>query len=455
MVDIEEEIFRYKFSRKKVKDPQVALNRLIRAYKIFDSDNRQWKSPSDKHGSSFYGKTGFINQKEQFCVVKMNYSETKKNHLFFVDKYLQQKDKDEVIEKPELFGNVSYEEYKEIIKNQTSNKTDKKSKKRKESKLNRHYKFISKSNRHYKFILSPELNLSKEQLKDFTQIFMRHVERELGRRFNWQAAVHTNTEHNHVHILVNGFDQDGIRFRFPPGFIKNTCRKITSEILTNIYGYRTEEMMSEARRRRVYAERITEFDEVIFEKMEKLQDEKYCGKIKMTSDQELNTRLSWLKANDFADFSNGEYFIKKEMKKDLTAWGRYKQYKHAKNLYGENKDYELYQSEMGQIRGVVRKIYNMNDEDVWTNAMVIEDPVTKKVWFVPLLRPISESHEGEEVSVCAKLNAKGKLVPDIVFYTDKTKETKNKSSGTERPNEYDEGYQSYDEMEDNNFDMDY
>ena len=208
MVDIEEEIFRYKFSRKKVKDPQVALNRLIRAYKIFDSDNRQWKSPSDKHGSSFYGKTGFINQKEQFCVVKMNYSETKKNHLFFVDKYLQQKDKDEVIEKPELFGNVSYEEYKEIIKNQTSNKKDKKSKKRKESK-SKQYKFI-KSNRHYKFILSPELNLSKEQLKDFTQIFMRHVERELGRRFNWQAAVHTNTEHNHVHILVNGFDQDGI-----------------------------------------------------------------------------------------------------------------------------------------------------------------------------------------------------------------------------------------------------
>ena len=445
MVDIEEEIFRYKFSRKKVKDPQVALNRLIRAYKIFESDNREWKSPSEKHGNSFYGKTGFINQKEQFCVVKMNYSETKKNHLFFVDKYLQQKDKDEVIEKPELFGNVSYEEYKEIIKNQTSNKTDKKSKKRKESKLNRHYKFI----------LSPELNLSKEELKDFTQIFMRHVERELGRRFNWQAAVHTNTEHNHVHILINGFDQDGIRFRFPPGFIKNTCRKITSEILTNIYGYRTEEMMSEARRRRVYAERITEFDEVILEKMEKLQDEKYCGKIKMTSDQELNTRLSWLKANDFADFSNGEYFIKKDMKKDLTAWGRYKQYKHAKNLYGENKDYELYQSEMGQIRGVVRKIYNMNDEDVWTNAMVIEDPVTKKVWFVPLLRPISESHEGEEVSVCAKLNAKGKLVPDIVFYTDKTKETKNKNSGTERPNEYDEGYQSYDEMEDNNFDMDY
>lgn len=454
MVDIEEEIFRYKFSRRKVKDPQVALNRLIRAYKIFESDNREWKSPSEKHGNSFYGKTGFINQKEQFCVVKMNYSETKKNHLFFVDKYLQQKDKDEVIEKPELFGNVSYEEYKEIIKNQTSNKNEKNQKKRKKSKSNRQYKFI-KLNRHYKFILSPELNLSKEELKDFTQIFMRHVERELGRRFNWQAAVHTNTEHNHVHILINGFDQDGIRFRFPEGFIKNTCRKITSEILTNIYGYRTEEMMSEARRRRVYAERITEFDEVILEKMEKLQDSKYCGKIKMTSDQELNTRLSWLKANDFADFSNGEYFIKKDMKKDLTAWGRYKQYKHAKNLYGENKDYELYQGEMGLIRGIVRKIYNMNDEDVWTNAMVIEDPVTKKVWFVPLLRPISESHEGEEVSVCSKLNAKGKLVPDIVFYTDKTKETKNKSSGTERPNEYDGGYQSYDEMEDNNFDMDY
>lgn len=446
MVDIEEEIFRYKFSRKKVKDPQVALNRLIQAYKIFASDNRWDKVSND---SIYTGRaSGFLTQKEQHCVVKMNYANTRHNHLFFVDNYLQQKNKDYVVEKPELFGNVSYEEYKEIIKNQSSVKTAKASR----NKLKKEPKKIE---RHFRFILSPELNLSKEQLKDFTQIFMRHVERELGRRFNWQAAVHTDTEHNHVHILINGIDQDGIRFRFPKEFIKNTCRKITSEILTNIYGYRTEEMMSEARRRRVYAERITEFDEVILEKMEKLQDEKYCGKIKMTSDQELNTRLSWLKANDFADFSNGEYFIIKEMKKDLTAWGRYKQYKHAKNLYGENKDYELYQSEMGQIRGVVRKIYNMNDEEVWTNAMVIEDPVTKKVWFVPLLRPISESHEGEEVSVCAKLNAKGKLVPDIVFYTDKTKETKNKNSGTERPNEYDEGYQSYDEMEDNNFDMDY
>ena len=115
-------------------------------------------------------------------------------------------------------------------------------------------------------------------------------------------------------------------------------------------------------------------------------------------------------------------------------------------------DSELYQGEAGKIRGIVKKIYNMNDEDVWTNAMVVEDPVTKKVWFVPLLRPVSESHEGEEVSVAVKENAKGKLMPDIVFYTnDKTKEKTDQVS----PNEYDGGYQSYDEMEDNNFDMDY
>ena len=417
------------------------MNRLIRAYKIFEADNREWKAVKDKHGSSFYANTykGFISQKEQFCVVKMNYSDTKKNHLFFLENYLQQKDKDYVTEKPEVFGNVSYEEYKEIIRNQTSNKTDNKKK-------------GTKLNRHYKFILSPELNLSKEQLKDFTHIFMRRIERELGREFNWQAAVHTDTEHNHVHILINGIDQDGIRFRFPKEFIKNTCRKITSEILTNIYGYRTPEMMSEARRRRVFAERVTEFDEVILDKMEKLQDDKYCGKIKMTSDQELNTRLSWLKENGMADFSNGEYYIKKDMKRDLAAWGRYKQYKHAKNLFAENREYELYQGEAGKIRGIVKKIYNMNDEDVWTNAMVVEDPVTKKVWFVPLLRPVSESHEGEEVSVAVKENAKGKLMPDIVFYTnDKTKEKTDQVS----PNEYDGGYQSYDEMEDNNFDMDY
>ena len=275
-----------------------------------------------------------MNQKEQFCVVKMNYANTKRNHLFFVENYLQQKNKDYVTEKPEVFGNVSFEEYKEIIRNQTSTKVVKGSRKNT-------VRQPKKVERHFRFILSPELNLSKEQLKDFTHIFMRRIERELGREFNWQAAVHTDTEHNHVHILINGIDQDGIRFRFPKEFIKNTCRKITSEILTNIYGYRTPEMMSEARRRRVFAERVTEFDEVILEKMEKLQDDKYCGKIKMTSDQELNTRLSWLKENGMADFSNGEYYIKKDMKRDLAAWGRYKQYKHAKNLFAANREYEL------------------------------------------------------------------------------------------------------------------
>lgn len=421
------------------------MNRLIRAYKIFEADNR-WGNVVTSNDNIYAGRaSGFMNQKEQFCVVKMNYANTKRNHLYFVENYLCQKNKDYVTEKPEVFGNVSYEEYKEIIRSQTSARVVKGSRKN----TTREQKKVE---RHFRFILSPELNLTKEQLKDFTHIFMRRIERELGREFNWQAAVHTDTEHNHVHILINGIDQDGIRFRFPKEFIKNTCRKITSEILTNIYGYRTPEMMSEARRRRVFAERVTEFDEVILEKMEKLQDDKYCGKIKMTSDQELNTRLSWLKENGMADFSNGEYYIKKDMKRDLAAWGRYKQYKHAKNLFAVNREYELYQGEAGKIRGIVKKIYNMNDEDVWTNAMVVEDPVTKKVWFVPLLRPVSESHEGEEVSVAVKENAKGKLMPDIVFYTnDKTKEKTDQVS----PNEYDGGYQSYDEMEDNNFDMDY
>lgn len=421
------------------------MNRLIRAYKIFEADNR-WGNVVTSNDNIYAGRaSGFMNQKEQFCVVKMNYANTKRNHLYFVENYLCQKNKDYVTEKPEVFGNVSYEEYKEIIRSQTSARVVKGSRKN----TTREQKKVE---RHFRFILSPELNLTKEQLKDFTHIFMRRIERELGREFNWQAAVHTDTEHNHVHILINGIDQDGIRFRFPKEFIKNTCRKITSEILTNIYGYRTPEMMSEARRRRVFAERVTEFDEVILEKMEKLQDDKYCGKIKMTSDQELNTRLSWLKENGMADFSNGEYYIKKDMKRDLAAWGRYKQYKHAKNLFAVNREYELYQGEAGKIRGIVKKIYNMNDEDVWTNAMVVEDPVTKKVWFVPLLRPVSESHEGEEVSVAVKENAKGKLMPDIVFYTDKTKD---KKADKESPNEYDGGYQSYDEMEDNNFDMDY
>jgi type IV secretory pathway VirD2 relaxase len=84
-------------------------------------------------------------------------------------------------------------------------------------------------------ILSPEGPLD---LKAFTRAWVERVEREHHWSLDWVAAVHTNTEHSHVHIVFREKDRAGKPVRFTEREMHGQFRQHAREVATEFLGYR-------------------------------------------------------------------------------------------------------------------------------------------------------------------------------------------------------------------------
>lgn len=365
---------------KRTHDDLRDLNQLLRQFKS--------KKISRLTSRASFPKPSFINTRSQICTVKLNYGSNRKSHLAFLNTYMPQKNKDALtLEKPELFGNTSLEEYKNKM-----------------------------TGRHFKWILSPETQLSSDELKAFTRLFVQRMEQQTGRTYNWQAAVHTDTGHNHVHLVINGKDVDGNAFRFAPGFIKSFARENAQEILTQCYGERTREQIAAAKNRRLTASRFTEYDETISENLvrDEMMDERFegffPGRVSEAS-EEIKARLEKLKTLELSEYKDGKYFLKKNWMDDLRAVGRYNMYLDARKYVDMYSNLRLYTSDDGLFTGKIKHIYSMNDEDVWTNAVVIENKKERKAFYVPLsVQTFRKFKAGMEVQLDCAYNQRGKLV---------------------------------------------
>lgn len=356
------------------------LNQLLRHQLLRQSTKKRSHFPS-------FPKPSFINTRSQICTVKLNYGNNKKSHLAFLHTYMPQKDKDAIAEKPELFGNIPLDEYKAKI-----------------------------TGRHFKWILSPETQLSTDELKAFTRLFVQRMEQQTGRIYDWQAAVHTDTGHNHVHLVLNGKDANDNSFRFSPGFVKSFARENAQEILTQCYGERTREQIEAAKNRRVTASRFTEYDEIISESLvhDEMTDERYEGVFPGRASEEIKARLEKLKTLELAEYKDGKYFLKKNWTEDLRAVGRYNMYFEARKYVGMYSALHLYTANDGVFTGKIKHIYSMNDEDVWTNAVVIENEKEKRAFYVPLsVQTFRKFKSGMEVRLDCAYNQKGKLIVQL------------------------------------------
>lgn len=360
--------------------------------KNFDGREKQRIAAARTFGKS----SPYLSGRMQFCVVKMCYSVKKAGMMQYLTRYMPQKDKKDVLRKPELFGNITAEDFRKKIKSKSGN-------------------FRKGERLHYKFVLTPEKNLPPEILKIYTETFVKRLELELGIKVDWQASIHTNTAHNHVHLLVDGVGQNGKRIRIPPRFVKERLREISSQILTDMLGPRDGESVRLARENRRRAERFTEFDRAIAEESEITGSRSYPLKFERDkADENLLARLEFLKKHGFAfyDESSRSYFLKKDFDKDLKAWGRYNKFLEAKRFAERGKPFELYSSADGKIRGRVLKVYHMNDEDVNANALVVE--ADDKAYFVPVYKPLPKSLAGKEILFeCGKSSSKGKITPRV------------------------------------------
>lgn len=428
-----EDVEKQKKLRLKFKAPKYD-NDMQELVKFFKKAARQSKSKtydnsSDKVDYSDFGtylkrpKVIFnYDSPKQFCVVKMRYSINKQVHQKFLDHYMVQEDKPEVKNKPQLFGNLTKEEYKKKMSNQC-----------------------------FKWILSPEKNLDIEQLELIAKTFVQRAEQHVGRKFDWQGAVHTDTAHNHVHILINGADQNGNKFKFPKNFLKRFAIETTSEFLTNMIGERTPEEIAMSKEKRFYAQRYTEYDKYI-EQAEQTTNNKEYPTAVFTTEPRLLKRLEFLEGFGVAKYQEGKYFLEKDWSDTMKNTGKYNTYYVCKHDYKfKDRELLLYTDDVGKIKGNVSRYYNMNDEDIWNNAIVVDDVDGKTSWYVPLYKEHDKLF-GKDIELSMSKNQKGLLVPDVKVLsavpkkadagksikqevqdiTDKNKSVENKNNDIER-----------------------
>lgn len=360
-------------------------------YKILEyllsSSDRKYEKEKYQSGGGFFTR-------QQNCVLKMRYGTELAKHKRFLEEYLTQEKKNEVIEKPKLFSeeeadDASVENYKN-----------------------------SMDSKHFKFIISPEN--SDVDCKVLTKTLVKRLEKITGYKFSWLAAVHTNTSHPHAHLLINGIDKNGKKVDcFRGTMLKHTIREMARQICTELKGERTWEEIEASKKKLPEANRYCMLDKEI---------ERFC--FVRSSDENTDYPVSVRPQNDvmykrlchlekigLAKKQNGEtnlFNLEKDWSEKLHSAGRYSSYLKARNelLFTHGVDLKIFGSDNEVAAGIITKIYKMNYEESWDNAVVIENKDTKKAWFVPLYTEPDDRLQGAEVS-CSKSERGGRMRPVV------------------------------------------
>jgi type IV secretory pathway VirD2 relaxase len=111
----------------------------------------------------------------------------------------------------------------------------------------------------FRLIISPE-DAHELDLTDFTRRLMNQMEVDLGRKLEWAAVNHYNTDNPHTHVVIRGLDREGKELRIDRDYISNGIRNRAREIVTAELGMRTELDIENQINKEIAAERVTSID---------------------------------------------------------------------------------------------------------------------------------------------------------------------------------------------------
>lgn len=328
----------------------------------------------------------FLTSRQQQCTCKLSYSTNLASHKKMLMQYLPQKNKKYVKEKPEIFGNVSLETYKK--------------------------KMVA---RNFKWIFSPEEKMSPEVMQSVVRAWVKRLESLSGHNFYWVAAIHQDTAHPHAHILLNGKDKHGKGFRFSKPLVQSGARTEAKELLTEVLGERSEELIKAANDRSLVAERFTELDEFIHKfEIPEIGEKRFPTYVSVTRNPTFQKRLDFLNDIGLAKYVNGKYFLEQNWMESLRNVGRYNTFLDARRFVRKDEGFKLklFTEDTGSIKGTVKHFYRMDDENVWNNAYVIETEKGQG-YYVPLFNPPNIFLIGKEVEIHLEKSQKGKLFPVV------------------------------------------
>jgi len=360
------------------KDDVRELNQLL---KSSGKKKRTVTLRSSKVYSGYAKTNGNPDNRKQRVMFKMTYGKSLSKHQKYIKLYMPQIGKEGVIENPNLFG-TPFEEYEKNI-----------------------------SPLHFKCIISPESQ--NIDLKTLTECFVRKMEKLTGYEFYWMGAIHTDTEHNHVHLAINGKDKNGKTVRFPKNFIKNEMRQMLSGIATDMIGKRSYEEIQAAKANQTRAKRWTLFDEQLKVYPEKI----YIKQI----NQSLTNRLQYLSSIGLATKDGFHYSLNPDYEEVLKATGRYNLYLEE---YLKPNTLPLQLFSGGSITGIVDRVISFDKDESWNDALIIR--TNDKRVYIPVYQLHKENLEGKSVRID---NAKGGLNRNV---TDKDIKIISQSRSLER-----------------------
>lgn len=156
----------------------------------------------------------------------------------------------------------------------------------------------------FKIILSPEFG-ERLDMERLTRDVIAGMEQDLGTRLEWAAAIHRNTEHPHVHVVLRGV-AEGKSLRLHRDYVQHGIRRRSEDACTAQLGYRTALDMEDAERREVNQGRYTSLDRVLARRMppnlaatstfevSAQPDNPYLSEFARAREQRLVARLNYL-----------------------------------------------------------------------------------------------------------------------------------------------------------------
>lgn len=187
----------------------------------------------------------------------------------------------------------------------------------------------------HRVIVSP--GLKGVDVKAFTRETLKQLERAKGYELEWRAIVHSNTDHDHAHVVVMGKDRNGKAVRFG---------------------------IADYKRMREFGERILERD---------YQFERFL-------DREMNLSLDRAKSPDRGDdifnrlFGGGGTKERKNRRDDLEDRRLYDKL----NKFQKEKDGTIYRSLKGKQRLIEQQGRLSDFHEGYINAMAAKDETLNK-----------------------------------------------------------------------------
>jgi hypothetical protein len=336
--------------------------------KFLNTLNKTQKGFIQKNLKRFYSDFERRFPQKQRVMFKMHFGKSMESHNKYLHTYMVQKEENDVTEKPELFG-TEINEYEE-----------------------------HKSDFHFKCIISPESQ--DVDLKTLVYDFIKKVEYNTGYKLYWEAAIHTNTNHHHAHLCINGIDRNGRQVYFDKMFIKKHMRMLLSTTCTDLIGERSWKEIELEKQNMITAKRFTELDQKF---LEYEKDSFILSKLP----PQLQNRILFL-----ADLNLAQKLDKKTYKLN-DNWMNVLMYGGRYNTYLEEyfKDNELKLYPGGIIYGKVEKVINFDKDESWNDAVIIKTKSGEK-FYIPVYQLQKEDLLDKTIKIKGKENNIGLQIKD-------------------------------------------